>query len=129
MQSRSTDMLTILRGLLLDLLVAGEPVFRCEPTVENNNVKIRHLDPRNTFFDYNMDSPYLKDSHRVVIRTWMTKTQILNKYGKELSKEDRNKIKEHWKNSMYDNSTYYLKHDSSQKGIFDREMVIPGYPE
>jgi hypothetical protein len=67
-------MLTVLRGLLLDILITGESAFKVEPSVERNNIKIRHLDPRNTFIDYNFDSPYVKDSHRCVIRTWLTKT-------------------------------------------------------
>lgn len=128
MQSRSTDIMTVLRGLILDLLVTGEPLFRVESTVENNNIKIRNLDPRNTFVDYNIDSPYIKDSHRVVIRNWMTKTQILAKFGNKLSKEDKNKIEEHWESQACDNSAYYIKH-SSNTGILSNEIVIPGYPE
>ena len=129
MQSRSTDMLTNLRGLILDLLIAGEPVYKVEPSSEKNNIKIRHLDPRNTFFDYNPESLYLKDSYRVVVRTWMSKTQILNKYGKEISREDREKLKHHWE-SMYDSSTYYIEHNAiNSTGILKGdEVVVPGYP-
>lgn len=130
MQSRTTDMMTNLRGLLLDLLVAGEPLYKTEPTIEKNNVKIRHLDPRNVFPDYNPDSPYIKDSYRVVIRNWMTKTQILNKYGREISEEDRKKLEDHWE-ATYDSSSYYIKHGAvGSKGILaGEEVVIPGYPE
>nr|DAM35548.1 MAG TPA: hypothetical protein [Bacteriophage sp.] len=28
-----------------------------------------------------MESPYVKDSNRVVVRYWMSKVQILSKYG------------------------------------------------
>lgn len=123
-------MLTNLKGLLIDLLIAGEPVYKVEPTIEQNNLKIRHLDPRNVFFDYNPDSIYLKDSYRVVVRNWMTKNQILNKYGKEISSEDRKKLEEHWEQACDSSSSYYIKHDvSGSRGILaGDEVVIPGYP-
>lgn len=125
MQSRSTDLTTKLKGLLLDLLVAGEPVFKVQQTKNQNSVKIRHLDPRDTFFDYNFDSPYLKDSYRVVVRTWMTKNQILNEYGSELSKSDRDKLEQHW-SSSYDSSAYYIR-THQQRGILSGEEVTTNY--
>lgn len=130
MQSRATDMTTNLRGMMLDLLVAGEPLYKTEPTVDKNNVSIRHLDPRNVFIDYNLDSPYIKNSHRIVVRNWMTKTQILNKYGREMSAEDRKKLEDHWE-AACDSSNYYIKHNiSGSKGILaGDEVIIPGYPE
>nr|DAD59433.1 MAG TPA: chalcone isomerase [Bacteriophage sp.]DAU17998.1 MAG TPA: chalcone isomerase [Bacteriophage sp.] len=40
MQSRDTDMITVLRDLLLDLLITGYAFYRVLPTVENNNIRI-----------------------------------------------------------------------------------------
>lgn len=74
MQSRETDIITVLRDLLLDLLVTGYTFYRVESTAENNNIKIRALSPLNTFVDRNLESPYVKDSYRVVVRHWMNKT-------------------------------------------------------
>ena len=85
MQSRDTDMITVLRDLLLDLLITGYAFYKVEPTVGNNSVRIRALSPLNTFVDRNFESPYIKNSYRAVVRNWMTKNQVLNKYGKEMS--------------------------------------------
>jgi hypothetical protein len=74
MQSRDTDMLTVLRDLLLDLLITGYTFYRVIPTVENNNVRIEALSPLNVFPDRNFESPYIKNSYRVVVRKWMNKT-------------------------------------------------------
>ena len=74
MQSRETDIITILRDLLLDLLITGYAFYKVEPTVNNNNIKIRALSPLNTFIDRNFESPYIKNSYRAVVRNWMTKT-------------------------------------------------------
>ena len=133
MQSRDTDIFTILRHLLLDLLVTGYTFYKVEPTVGNNNIKIKPLNPLNTFIDRNIESPYVKDSHRAVVRHWMTKNQILNKYGKELSKKDKELLEEKWE-SIYDNSIYYIKLGKYNNGIPKTEgllagvEVIPGYP-
>lgn len=133
MQSRDTDIMTVLRDLLLDLLVTGYTFYRVEPTIGNNNIKIKALSPLNTFVDRNIESPYVKDSYRVVVRHWMTKMQILNKYGKEMSQKDRDLITEKWE-SLYDNALYYVKMGSNKNGIpvtngiLAGTEVTPGYP-
>ena len=70
--------------LLLDLLVCGCSFYRVKPSVEGSNLVIDVLNPLNTFVDRNPESPYVKDSYRVVVRKWMTKQQILVEYGKDL---------------------------------------------
>ena len=96
LQSRDTDIHTKLKTLLLDLLITGYTFYRTKPTVGNNNVQIEILSPLNTFIDRNPNSPYVKDSYRVVVRKWLTKTEILNQYGRDLSKEDIKVIKDSW---------------------------------
>jgi hypothetical protein len=108
MQSRDTDMLNKLRTLLLDLLITGYTFYRVKPTVENNNINIEVLSPLNTFPDRNIESPYIKNSHRVVVRKWMNKNQILNLYGRELSKQDIETIKEKWE-TVYDGASLYVR--------------------
>jgi hypothetical protein len=115
MQSRDTDLITSLRSLILDLLITGYAFYKVEPTVEGNNIKIRVSNPLNTFIDRNIESPYVKNSYRAVVRTWMSKIEILNKYGKEMSKEDRKILEEKWQ-SIYDNSMYYVRMRTNSKG-------------
>lgn len=133
MQSRATDMTTKLKTLLLDLLITGYTFFRVKPSPGNQNVSIEVLSPLNTFIDKNPESPYIKDSYRVVVRKWLTKTQILNTYGKNMSKEDRDSIKEIWRD-RFDGSSYYVRSLESANGlpatdgINAGKEIIPGYP-
>lgn len=133
MQSRSTDMITVLRDLLLDLLITGYAFYKVEPTVGDNDIKIRVLSPLNTFIDRNFESPYVKNSYRVIVRSWMTKSQVLNKYGKDMSSSDKKLLDEKW-DSVYDTAMYYVRMgetngipvtDGLQAGI----EVTPGYPD
>ena len=133
MQSRETDIITILRDLLLDLLITGYAFYKVEPTVNNNNIKIRALSPLNTFIDRNFESPYIKNSYRAVVRNWMTKTQILNKYGKDMSSSDRKLLNEKW-DSVYDTAVYYVRMKEtngvpSTDGLQAGTEVTPGYPD
>lgn len=132
-QSRDTDLVTQLRRLILDLLVTGYTFYKVEPTVEKNNIQIRVLDPLNTYIDRNIESPYVKNSYRAVVRSWLSKTEILNKYGEEMSRSDRKLLEEKWE-SIYDNSIKYVRMglDSQEVPVTDGILadieVTPGYP-
>ena len=133
MQSRDTDMITVLRDLLLDLLITGYAFYKVEPTVGNNSVRIRALSPLNTFVDRNFESPYIKNSYRAVVRNWMTKNQVLNKYGKEMSQSDRKQLEEKW-GSIYDTAMYYVRMGENKgvpvtDGLMAGTEVTPGYPD
>ena len=130
MQSRETDFKNKKKHLLLDLLIAGYMCYRTKPSVSKNNVKIDILDPRNTFFDINPESVYLKDSYRVVVRRWLTKSQILNEYGHDLSRKDIKEINDTWKDAALESGAYYVRTTGSNTGGLraGEEIMIPGYP-
>lgn len=131
-QSRDIDLITKLRDLLLDLLITGYAFYKVSHTEQGNNIKIEVLSPLNTFIDRNYESPYIKNSHRSVVRHWMSKNQILNKYGNMLTAEDRKIIDEKW-DSVYDNALYYIRASENSTipatdGILAGVEVTPGYP-
>lgn len=134
LQSRDTDIHTKLKTLLLDLLITGYTFYRTKPTVGNNNVQIEILSPLNTFIDRNPNSPYVKDSYRVVVRKWLTKTEILNQYGRDLSKEDIKVIKDSWEYGQ-DYSRIYVRSFNKSNGTPATNGVqagielVPGYPD
>lgn len=133
MQSRDTDLITALRDLLLDLLITGYAFYRVEPTVGNNNIKVRVLSPLNTFIDRNFESPYVKNSYRVVVRSWLTKTQILNKYGKDMSPAELELLEQKW-DQIYDTAMYYVRMGETNglpvtDGLQAGTEVTPGYPD
>lgn len=134
MQSRETDFKNKLKTLLLDLLITGYNFYRTKPSVGGNNVVIEILNPLNTFIDRNPESPYVKDSYRVVIRKWMTKSQILNLYGKQISKSDRELLEDAWHDS-FNTQSYYVRSSTDCQGLPSTEglkagdeVAIPGYP-
>lgn len=88
LQDRDVDFKNKLRMLLLDLFITGETYYRSIPNRSENGVELQILDPLNTFVDKNPNSPYLKNSYRAVYRQWLSKYEIMSKYGKDLSKED-----------------------------------------
>ena len=132
LQNRTIDFKTKVRMLLLDLFVTGYTFFR---TINiGSNIQLEVLNPLNTFIDRNPNSPYVKDSYRVVVRKWLTKQEILNKYGKDLTAEDRKTIKDTWEYSQ-DYSTVYVRSYShadgtpATNGIRAGQEIVPGYPE
>ena len=131
LQSRQTDFLTKKRQLLQDLLITGMSVYKVGETRSKTNVSFEVLDPLNTFIDLNPESIYIKDSYRVVVRRWMTRTQILNKYGKELTDYEIRQLKDNWKDvGEYKHMGYTTLNELPV--IDDRLDDVedePGYPE
>ena len=134
-QSRNIDIVTKLKQLFLDVLITGFNFYRVIPSPSGQNIQIECLNPLNVFPDLNYDSPYIKDSYRIVVRKYLTRNEILNKYGKDLKREDLSKIEELWKDHLdYSNSIYVRGLASScgvpaTDGIRAGEEVTPGYPE
>lgn len=131
MQSRETDMITKHKMLLLDLLITGTPYFRVKETNSHTNIEIEVLDPLNIFVDRNPNSVYVKDSYRAVVRKWMTKSQILSTYGHELSKEDINRLKSHWRDfSDYGNyvATFRDSLPANSCSNASATDTLPGHP-
>lgn len=108
LQSRRTDLLTKLKTILLDLFITGYTFYRAKPSSGKTNVEIEVLDPRNTFIDRNPESPYVKDSYRAVVRKWMTRPEILARYGKELSDEDVARLKEEFE-ELDQGGSFYMR--------------------
>ena len=134
-QSRNTDLITKLKQLFIDLLVTGYNFYRVIPSPSGQNIQIECLNPLNVFPDLNYNSPYIKDSYRIVVRKYLTRNEVLNIYGKDLKREDIQKIKELWEDHLdYSNSVYVRSYvDSCGKpltnGIRAGEEITPGYPD
>ena len=125
MQSRETDLITKLRYLLTDLLITGYTFFRVKPSITNTNIEIEVLNPLNTFIDRNPESPYVRNSYRAVVRYWLTKNQILAKYGNELSKKDLSELKNRW----YDEGTPTYRRTLNSIDSVNESYTLPGYPD
>lgn len=94
MQSRNIDFLNKRKIILTDLLISGTCYYKVCPHASGSSVNFRVLNPLNTFIERNPESPYLKHSGRSVIREYLTKHQILNKYGHYLDEDDLDTIED-----------------------------------
>lgn len=113
--------------LLIDLLISGTGYYKVEPSPSQTNVNLRILNPINTFIDRNPESPYLKDSARSVIRDYLTKQQILAKYGKYLSKEDLDELDKLSTYSVDDSTTTYLRSYDTITGNHISDGILGGF--
>ena len=131
-QSKQVDLINKLKNLLMDLLITGECFYRTKEDV--NTVTIEVLNPLNTFIDRNPESNYVNNGYRSVVRYWLTKQQILNRYGRELSDESINEIEELFE-GQYDYSYMYVRNLVNQpvgtpatEGLEAGREITPGFP-
>ena len=134
LQSRQTDFKNKLRLLLLDLLVTGYTFYKASPSLSETNVEIETLSPLNTFPDRNPNSIYVKDSYRVVVRRWLTKAEILAKYGDKLDNEAKEELEN--KSALANEGQYmYVRSFENMPvgvpvtdGLEAGKEVVPGFP-
>ena len=133
-QSRNTDLVTKLKQLFVDLLVTGFTFYKVLPSPSGNNIQIKCLNPLNVFPELNYESPYINECKRVVVREYLTRDEILNRYGKELSKDDISRIDELWKDFRESSGSVYVRTKTTSlgtpatDGLLAGEEVTPGYP-
>ena len=126
-QSRNIDLKNKMRELFTDLLITGTCYYRVVPTESGENVSLEILNPLNTFIERNPNSNYLRDSRRAVIRKYMTKEEILNKFGHELTKEAIDQLNNDFhKGEDHFNSVYVRVPAVNQKLTTDAGTLIEG---
>lgn len=127
MQSRAIDFANQRKLLLTDLLVTGTGYYKTYPSSEKTNVVLEILNPINSFIDRNPESPYLKNSSRAVVRKYMTKDQILAKYGDILKKEDLEELDHIQDYSVDGSTTTYLRSYDSVTGNTISDGILGGF--
>lgn len=136
LQSRSIDIYNKRRMLLQDVLTAGQCYYRSALTPDGHNITLETFDPMNVFPDKNPDSNYVKDSSRIVIRKWMTRQDVLNKYGKYLNGTTIKELNDIWRDGSAYSNTVLVRANVSDgqpipvsQHIGDDINVTPGLPE
>lgn len=134
LQNRRIDFHNKLKALLLNLLISGETYYQVHPSPSKNNIEVEIHSPLNVFADRNPNSVYVKDSYRIVVRRWMTKSEILVKYGDQLDQEAINELEEK-SNPVLENSYMYIRsfenipsHAPATDGLEAGREVVPGFP-
>lgn len=127
MQSRNVDFTNKRKIILTDLLVSGTCYYKVCPSSSKTNVDLKVLNPINTFIDRNPESPYLKNSARAVHREYLTKHQILAKYGEYLDKDDLDTLESMEAYSQDGSTTTYLRSYDSVTGNTISDGVLGGF--
>ena len=115
-QSKDTDLVNKLRQLFVDLLVTGYNFYRVKPSDSGSNIEIECLNPLDVFPDLNYNSPYINESYRVVVRTFMHREQIISKYKNKLSPEDLRKIKDEWREYAAYSDSFLIRSYTNRDG-------------
>lgn len=128
MQSRNIDFENKRKILFLDLLITGTCYYDTRLSESKSNINFRTLNPLNTFIERNPNSPYLKDSSRAVIREYLSKDQILARYGQYLSKDDLDILdkSEPFANEST-NFTYMRTYDNTVNAGVEDDGVLGGF--
>jgi len=127
MQARVIDFMNQRKILLTDLLAIGMAYYKVCPSADGTNVRLRVLNPINTFIDRNPESPYLKNSMRSVIREYLTKDQILARYGRYLTKDDLDLL-DNIQDVASDGSASYLRSFEATTGnVVDSDGILGGF--
>lgn len=114
--NRDLDIKNKLRELLIDLFVGGTIYWRTKPSGGKDNLRFDVLNPLDTFIERNPNSFFLNKSRRAVIRRWLTKEEILEEFGEDLTDEAYDKIDDYFadttRSDFGDNYIYVNTMDS-----------------
>ena len=127
MQSRNIDFGNKRKTLLIDLLVSGTCYYKVTKSPSKENVDLEILNPINTFIDRNPESEYLKKSMRSVCRRYLTKDQILAKYGTLLEKNDLDSLDRLQDFSIDGSTTTYLRTYDTIVGNTTSDGILGGF--
>lgn len=129
-QSRYIDLINKRRILMTDLTVGGVAYYRTLENEAKTNVDLKVLNPLHTFLDRNFDSLYSKYSQRGVIREYLTKDQIMMKWGKYLKQEDIETLEKEGSSRLYDIDSnigfdFYSTEEEDSDGILAGYEISP----
>ena len=109
MQSRNIDFHTKKEELARDLFVTGTAYYQVRKSPSGHAFEFEVLNPVHTFIDRNPNSRYLKDSYRSVIRRYMNKHEIINKYGHLMDDSALAEVKKIDVGTSRNGTTYYVR--------------------
>jgi len=133
-QSRNIDFQNKRKAALIHLLVSGTLYYQVCKSLSGTAPDLKVLNPLNTFIDRNPESPYLNKSTRGVIREYLSKQQILTRFGKYLTKEDLESIEGRESTMEFEYGSNYIRtYDTAQTptpsdGILGGMEITPMIP-
>ena len=127
MQSREINLNLKRETLFKDILIGGQCYYK--PRVKKGSPvpTTEILNPFDVFPEVNPNSPYINKSRRIVYVKYMSKEDIINEFGDDMSKDELDLL--HGVNlDSFSHNVYYIRAESN--GIIaNAEATIPGtYP-
>lgn len=104
--NRDLDLRNKLRVMLIDLFVGGCCYYRTKPSIDGGHLRFDVLNSLDTFVDRNPNSYFLNKSRRAVIRRWLTKDEILEEFGDDLTDKQANELEEYFSGDERYDYTY-----------------------
>lgn len=95
-RNRELDIKNKLRELLTDLFVGGCMYWRAKPSGGKDNLRLDVLNPLDTFIERNPNEFFLNKSRRAVIRRWLTRDEIFEEFGEDLSSEAASELEKYY---------------------------------
>lgn len=108
LQDRGVDIYNKLRLLFLDLLIGGQCYYKVSIIRKGMTPVIEVLNPFDVFKEDHYGNAKLNKSKRIVHRRWMNKQQIITRYGRKLSKDSIDKLKNEL-GTMNTGTAYYSR--------------------
>lgn len=123
MQSDRIDFTQKRKHLLIDLLITGTCYFRVLESPSGDNIDFEVLNPLHTFIDRNYGSEYHKNASRAVVRQFLTKDEIIIKFGEYLDQEDIDSL------DLSDTTdvSYHVRSYADSIGRIDDEGILGNY--
>ena len=134
-QSKQIDIYEKRRQLMTDFLTAGECFYSATKTPDGNGIGLNIHSPMNVFPQRNPDSNYVKDCSRIVVRKWMTKDEVINKFNKYLNRETIEQIEFEYKAGLASYNETLVRVNAPDgkptvpQHIGDDSTITPGFPE
>lgn len=134
MQSRAIDFETKKQILSKDLFISGTAYYKVYKTANGKAFDFEVLNPIHTFIERNPNSIYLKNSYRSVVRRYMNKHEVINKYGHLMTDENIRDVKNLDVGTSRNNNVYYVRSNElfgdplDFTGILGGMETTPGMP-
>lgn len=127
LQSREIDLNTRREYLFKDILIGGQAFYRTYVKAGSPIPYAEVLNPFDVFPEVNLNTPYINKARRIVYVKYMSKEEIINEFGGEMSKEDLDLMKSVNLEAQSHN-VFYIRAESG--GIVSNvETTMPGvYP-
>lgn len=92
LNSKDLDIRNKFKTMLIDLLVAGSCYYKVYFNNIGEDPKLEVLNPLDVFYNKSTNDSFINDANRVVHREYLTRQEILNRYGHQLSEDDKEKL-------------------------------------